>query len=272
MKKTLYISDLDGTLLAANKETTDFTNKTINTLVDKGMLFSYATARSFTTSYPVTRGIKATIPVIVYNGTFIISSPDGKKLFQFTFENDDIDFIKKVLSENDVQPIIHGVIDANEYFSYNKNKLNDQMKQYLSIRIDDDRNRPCGNDEAVYAGEPFYFTCVSTKELLEKPYEMLKEKFQCVFEKDIYSDVFYLEIMPKGANKASAMLKLKEMLGCERVVCFGDGENDLPMFEQADECYAMENASPVLKKAATAVIGKNTEDGVAKWLVENFKE
>ena len=54
--KTLYVSDLDGTLLRSNISTSDFTNRTINDLVGKGMLFSYATARSYVTSVKVTKG------------------------------------------------------------------------------------------------------------------------------------------------------------------------------------------------------------------------
>ena len=50
---------------------------------------------------------------------------------------------------------------------------------------------------------------------------------------------------------------------------FGDGINDLDMFHIADEAYAVENAVPELKAAATAVIVSNDEDGVAKWLREN---
>ena len=59
--KTLYVSDLDGTLLRSDETTSDFTNKTINELVSRGMLFSYATARSYVTSRKVTKGIDAKI-------------------------------------------------------------------------------------------------------------------------------------------------------------------------------------------------------------------
>ena len=34
----------------------------------------------------------------------------------------------------------------------------------------------------------------------------------------------------------------------------------------------MENAVPELKKAATGIIGSNEEDGVAKWLIENWDQ
>ena len=78
--------------------------------------------------------------------------------------------------------------------------------------------------------------------------------------------------MPAKATKANAILKLKEMLGFEKVVCFGDAINDIPMFEIADEAYAVENAVNELKSVATGVIPSNEEDGVARWLQENIKK
>ncbi len=58
-------------------------------------------------------------------------------------------------------------------------------------------------------------------------------------------------------------------MNCEKLVVFGDGKNDIDMFELADESYAVQNAHEALKRIATAVIPSNDEDGVAKWLDEN---
>ncbi len=44
------------------------------------------------------------------------------------------------------------------------------------------------------------------------------------------------------------------------------------MFELADESYAVQNAHEDLKKAATALIPSNDEDGVAKWLDHKFND
>ena len=46
----LYVSDLDGTLLRSDETLSSFTAETIHGLIEKGMLFSYATARSFVTA------------------------------------------------------------------------------------------------------------------------------------------------------------------------------------------------------------------------------
>ena len=50
MGRTLYVSDLDGTLLLPSQVVSNFTADAINKLTSKGMLFSYATARSLETS------------------------------------------------------------------------------------------------------------------------------------------------------------------------------------------------------------------------------
>ena len=76
--------------------------------------------------------------------------------------------------------------------------------------------------------------------------------------------------MPKAATKAHAARQLATLLGCDRIVAFGDAVNDLPLFEAADECYAVSNAAAKLKARATGVIGCNDDDGVAHWLEENW--
>ena len=43
------------------------------------------------------------------------------------------------------------------------------------------------------------------------------------------------------------------------------------MFQIADESSAVTNAHKDLKKYATDVILSNDEDGVAKWLEDNYK-
>ena len=77
--------------------------------------------------------------------------------------------------------------------------------------------------------------------------------------------------MPTAASKSNAIRQLKGLLGCDKLVVFGDGKNDIDMFELADESYAVENAVPELKEVATGVIGCNDEDGVAHWLLEHVE-
>ncbi len=51
MEKTLYVTDLDGTLLNKNDRINPKSIEIINSLVEKGMAFTYATARSLVSAW-----------------------------------------------------------------------------------------------------------------------------------------------------------------------------------------------------------------------------
>ena len=44
--KTLFISDLDGTLLTKEGKVSAYSSERLNAMLDRGMLFTYATERS----------------------------------------------------------------------------------------------------------------------------------------------------------------------------------------------------------------------------------
>ena len=266
--KTLYVSDLDGTLLRKDQRLSPFTVETVNALAQEGMLFSYATARSNFSAGQITAALSKNIPVIVLNGTFILENGTGKRLLSNLFTREESAHILRTLMAGGVYPFVYAFVDGAERVSYSESHLSEDMHEFLGLREFDPRRRPT-TPERMFDGEIFHIVCMDSDEKLAGLYESLKPLFGCHYGKDMYSGKPWLEIHPKSATKANAILELKRILGCDRVICFGDGKNDISMFGIADECYAVENADPALKKIATAVIGSNEEDSVAKWLQEN---
>ena len=271
--KTLYVSDLDGTLLTYDMNISENSLKIINTLIDEGMLFTYATARSISSASIVAKGLSTKHPIIAYNGAFIVEPDTRKILAKEDFSRAQIEAVMDILSRNHISPLVYSFVDGKERVSWIPNEENEGKKHYIDSRKGDKRLRPVAVDEELYKGEVFYFTCIGEKEELETVYQALKdnENYTCTFQPEIYREEYWLEIMPRKATKANAILKLKKLLGCDRIVSFGDAINDIPMFQISDECYAVENAVGELKKMATAVIESNNNDGVAKWLLENVK-
>lgn len=268
--KTLYVSDLDGTLLNSSQTTSEYTNNVINSLAEKGVLFSYATARSYSTARKVANGISAGIPLVVYNGTFVIDNLTGKRLVSNFFQSD----IKNVIQElidGGINPIVYSIIDDEEKFSYIKSKCNAGQRLFIESRKGDSRDNPVENESDLFKGDIFYISCIYDEAHLLPFYDKYKNQFNCLYQKDIYDDTQWLEIMPLKATKANGVQTLKKLLSCDRIVAFGDGLNDMDMFKIADECYAVFNAVDELKTVATGIIDSNNNDGVAKWLVENVE-
>lgn len=268
--RTLYVSDLDGTLIRRDERTSDITNRTINSLVDRGMLFSYATARSSYTARNVTKGLTAAIPIIVYNGALIMEKAAGRVLHGNFFGEAAVSLIDDLTSAG-VYPIVYSFIGGAEKFSFIPDKITPECLSFIMTRIPDVRYDPVYTVPALTRGDVFYIACIGDGEKLDMMYAKYRDIFRCVRQDDIYSGDPWLEIMPLTASKSNAAVQLKEMLGCDRLVAFGDGINDIDLFMAADEAYAVENAVPELKKHATAVIPSNEDDGVARWLIENFR-
>jgi Cof subfamily protein (haloacid dehalogenase superfamily) len=77
-----------------------------------------------------------------------------------------------------------------------------------------------------------------------------------------------LEISAHDVTKASTLdlLCRRRGISSDEVVALGDMPNDLPMLSWAGTSYAMANAHPVVRAAATHVAPSNDDDGVAQVL------
>lgn len=271
--KTLYLSDLDGTLLRQNQRVSDVTVSVINRLQKRGAIFSYATARSFYTAGEIMKDCAVTAPVIVHNGAFIVDG-NGKTLFFDGFQKEEGREIYAAFTERGLYPLVYAEIEGRNRFTYHISGAAQSafLETRLGVHDTHRRAREISNPARALDGDVYYFACIDEAEKLRPVYEALRSKYRCFYSRDIYSGEFWLEVLSKTASKAAAALRLKEMLGCDRLVCFGDETNDIPLFQIADECYAVGNAAEELKQLATAVIGTNEEDGVARWLCENARE
>ena len=69
---TLYISDLDGTLLHDNQQVSPFSASVINRAIERGLLFSLATARSLIGLGMLDlQGIHWNTPLVLMNGVML---------------------------------------------------------------------------------------------------------------------------------------------------------------------------------------------------------
>ena len=111
---TLYVTDLDGTLLRSDERTSDYTNRVINGLVKRGMAFTYATARSWATAHKVTAGLTAAFPVIVNNGVFIRDNATGELLLENYFSRGEAEGLLRDLLSAGINPIVYSRIGGEE--------------------------------------------------------------------------------------------------------------------------------------------------------------
>ena len=255
--KTLFVSDLDGTLLTSAENISPYSLEKLNAMIDGGMPFTYATARSLNSAAKAVWGLRQNLPVILYNGAVIMEPSSGSMLY-----------IRSLLQKYGLSPLVYSFQKGRELVSWERGRETEGMLRYLARRRGDARLHPVDSESALYEGDIFYFTCIDEKARLDGLQQSVQTSLdlKTIFEQETYRTDWWCEIMPAATSKGNAARALKEIAGAERLVVFGDGINDFSLFEAADESYAVQNADDRLKAMASGVIGFSEEDAVAKFL------
>lgn len=272
--KTLFISDLDGTLLSPEPKITDNTAAAVNAAVADGAYFTFATARSIYSAVPITAALNINVPCLLMNGVsiydirekryvkseFIPTAASTEVLSAFERHNVHC-FMYRI--ENGSLICYYSALTTKVMRSFAESRKNEYKKPFVQLK-----RLSCMADECVV----YYTTTGPYEALLPVKNELEKMPgIDLAFYLDVYNGEWYLEIFSQKASKANGLKYLRSEYGFDRIAAFGDNLNDLPMFEQADLKIAVGNAREEVRAAADIVIGNNSDDGVAKWLMENYK-
>lgn len=273
-KNTLYVTDLDGTLLRSDATLSPYTISTINRLTEQGLAFTYATARSIESARPIAGELNLRLPAITRNGAVLADNATGKHLEKALFTEEEVALLKEMLTELPRCGFVSCFLGEEMFKAYVPGNLVPGMVQYADYYRDDPKMKPVKTLEEMSFGQPGYVTLIDDREKAAKIYEKVRQYpgWECIFQKDTYWDEYWVEVCPRNCTKAKAILKMKEQYGFRKVVAFGDSVNDMPMFRAADEAYAVSNALEALKEIATGVIGGNNEDAVARFLESRAAE
>lgn len=267
---TLYATDLDGTLLRSDKSISDESAQLLNRLTDDGVLFTFATARSYSSASPLLKKLRLNCPAVTFNGVFVVDPKDGRHIVENNFTGSALAIAVDYFNRNDLAPLVYSYIDGRERVSYLQDRLSD-VYGYVSTRQGDQRLRPVKTREELFQGRVFYFTLLDPQtDIAELDSVFSRENgFAVNFMPDTYNkDEIWYEIFSVNASKASALLQVMEIIRADRLVCFGDNNNDLSMIRSADTGVAVSNACDELKAAADIVIGSNDEGAVPRFIAE----
>lgn len=256
--------DLDGTLTNHDKVVTPRTRQALLKAQEQGAIIILASGRPTYGIVPVAECLeleKRGGYILSYNGGNIVNAKTGEKLFS--------QFLPDA-----VIPILYKYAREHRYalLGYAGNEIITEMPddQYVKeeSRINKMNIRKVDNLLDALESHP-------TKLLMTgDPTDMIKaeeELVEILGEKmDIFrSAPFFLELVPKGIDKAQSLLRLlsKINLTPADLMAFGDGYNDLSMLKLAGVGVAMANAAPEVRADADYVTLSNEEDGVAEALL-----
>lgn len=268
---TLYVSDLDGTLLDSQARISERSKEIISRLSRRGVLITVATARTPATVVPILAGTYTLPPAIVMTGAALWDRTKGCMSDVRLLPAEEVRPICAAMLECRVTPFVYTAGETGLKVYHSARSLTDAEMGFVDARLTLPLKR-------FYLSTPVPEECESSTVLIfgiagtaeiAKAAEALRVLTSCPV--NAYPDNYnpgksLIEVFAPGVSKAAAVRRMARHLGADTVVAFGDNLNDLPMLREADVAVAVENALDEVKKEADVIIGPNYTDSVARYI------
>ncbi len=269
----LIVFDLDGTLLDSRGAVSDYTRDTLARLSDLGVAYTVATGRTLHAARELLAPHGFRLPQVYKNGVMIWDPASDVYSHSNFLTLAEVGHVLEAVLEQGVAPFVFTLEPGNRHAIYHT-----PLQSDIERKLAEDFGKRAGVAERPASSLPAdaeitNVSALGTAEAIGAVEAMIRNEPRLVaYTGSAWEggDWRWIDIHHSEASKGGAIDILREQLGASRVVCFGDSDNDLSMFERADESYAPDNAADHVKKAASEVIGRHDEDGIARFLRNRF--
>ena len=270
--KTLYISDLDGTLLNKNSVLSEYTKNTLNKIISWEINFTVVTGRTTDAVQQIMSDVDLNIPIASFNGVVIYDTKQKRYEKVYRLAAEDIRKIIDVLKSHGASALVYE-LKGDALISYYESHNDTLIRDFIDDRKARYNSAFCQIDDMgdLLPEYVMYFTLMGTYDRIKLIYNTLQSLpgINMTMVKD--TGFWWLEIFSAKASKGNAVMFLREMYGYKKIVGFGDNYNDLPMFKVCDVCVAVKNALDEIKADADYICESHDEDGVVKWIENHIK-
>ncbi len=268
-RKNILFTDLDGTLLLEDSTISPAMSEGIANMSAAGHKLVLTSGRSLPSVLEVKENAGLhfkNMYVIAFNGSVVYDCDAKEKILQRKIEPEWIKKIESLARNFGVH--MHAYTD-DEIIAH---EMDEEMRFYKK-RIH--QEVICTKDIAATLPDGTYkilFISLTDHEKLEDFRQALRPILPIEMP-IIFSNDYYLEVLPANSGKGAAASFLTDYLHFSRrhTYAAGDAENDLSMIEAAHVGIAMANGDEIVKKAAQVITKKsNQEDGLLE-IIETFR-
>lgn len=282
LSETLFLSDLDGTLLNTQTNLSPLARHYLPQLLAlPGLHLSFATAREFPSVREVLPGISFKYPVVSANGSFLSDPQTGEAIEACYFTAEEVKDLQQRLAHQAVLPLVyadHGTPPETQirWLAQPEADYSEGTAHYLQVRRanQDQRLHPLDSEAKLWEGSVFCVNLMDEPERLAALAQSFldQQRYYVIYHQELYRPEWWLSLYPQAANKGAMGRCLAERLGLKHLVTFGDASNDVPLFMAADASYVVSNGHPILDEFATARLPLgNDQDAVILFLLEQLK-
>lgn len=253
-ENVLLLTDFDGTFANDNGEITDDNIEMINYFISNGGYFSVSTGRTYQ-GFHKYNPIYINAPVLLANGAMAYDYKKEEISFFDGLGDEGVRSIEKIL--NEFSEIAVEMYPFNDTYAIN---LTDSSHRHFSSQgidfkvVTSPRNTPI----------PWAKSMLACGDVNPKFVHSFMDKYTPEISY-IKTTGEYIEILAKGVNKGSGLLKMAKKLGVKQKDTFavGDGLNDIDMLCAANKAFVPENSRDCVQDRADFVVRSNNDGAIA---------
>lgn len=276
MKRTLYVTDLDGTLLNERSVVSDESRRLLNAAIESGVLLTIATARTPATVCPLMAGVRMQLPAIVMTGSATYDLRTGQYADIHYHSPQELEQLLTIYRQHELPTFIYSLRD-NMIHVRHLGPLSPYERRFMEERLANPLKRFHVREDEPWVCEPDMEH--TTLLFAMQPPENAEPVYRSIVEQGVAcTPVFYidytcpepssLEVFAAGSSKAQAVERMAARLGVDEIVAFGDNVNDIPMLRVATRVVVPRNAIAQVKELADEVIEDHTTDAVARYIAK----
>jgi Cof subfamily protein (haloacid dehalogenase superfamily) len=251
----LVVVDLDGTARSRRLGITSGVRQAVAAARARGVRVCVATGRMWASAAPWIGALGADSPVILYNGGRVFDFEAGRILHERRLAAESArQSLALIRRDCDLQP--HLFLDDRVYV---------ERSHPLTDAYAEDDQLTCevvSAFEPLLRGDPHKILVVGAAGRIEALGRAVRQAGVAVHT--VQSEPTYLEFLPPGTSKGTALVAMRAALGVQaaEVIAVGDNWNDLEMIEAAGLGVAMGDAPAGVRARADYVCASADEEGV----------
>jgi HAD superfamily hydrolase (TIGR01484 family) len=274
LRDHVFISDLDGTLLDRSAMLPEPGKLILERLIDSGVAFTVASARSVASMRRALRGLRVALPVIAFNGAFISDLHSGRHIIVNALDPGLATGVFELLTTAGAAPLVSTFDGAEDHVFFDKPR-NDGVAAYLAARsaAADPRMRRVPDVREGLAEQVICQTVIGRHEELADLAPQLAQQFGDRISTHLFDDTynpgwFWLTVHDRRATKDQAVAALLAHCGLKGrpVTAFGDHLNDIALLRAATRAVAVTGAIEAVRVMAHEVIGAAEDHAVPRYI------
>jgi Cof subfamily protein (haloacid dehalogenase superfamily) len=255
-KIELVLADVDGTLVAPDKELTDRTIAAVRALRQAGVKFAITSGRPPRGMQMLVQPLQISLPLAAFNGG-LYARPDMSVIEERSIDSELVAAIVRLIGEHELDVWLYRGADW---------LLRDPHAVHVKKEADTVRFAPTVVDDfdGITEGIAKIVGISDDLERVAKAEADARERFGDRVSA-ARSQPYYLDVTHPDANKGAVLHHFSREydVPLERIATLGDQPNDILMFKDAGLGIAMGNAGEQVKRAASKVTASNEQEGFA---------